>query len=149
MSPELVSGIPYGTKTDMWSVGVIIYILLSGYVPFRSKDKSLLYDSILKGRYEFHDKYWSVISDDAKDLVSRLLTVNPSRRISASDALRPKWIENNSLEDNDLCDNLEEFKKFNARRKFKGVKLKLMSISESRNCFHYEEKIENHPRVIV
>ena len=124
-SPEIMKGIPYGTKTDMWSMGVIVYTLLAGYPPFRSQgiDLSLLCEMIKLGKYKFHDEYWSVISDDAKDLVSKLLTVNPEERISAADVLKSKWIQNDGLEANDLNDNLEEFKKFNGRRKFKAAAL--------------------------
>ena len=121
MSPEVIMGVPYGTKTDMWSVGVIMFILLSGCLPFKHKDTAFLCKLITEGKFKFHDKYWGVISDDAKDLVSRLLIVNPDERISAADALKSRWIQNDGLKAIDLHDNLEEFKRFNARRRLIGA----------------------------
>ena len=123
MAPEILEGVPYDTKADMWSLGVIMYILLGGYPPFIEQNQRDLFRKIRKGQYEFHEEYWGQVSSDAKDLIASLLTVSPSRRLSGKEALLNKWIlgDDAQLAGKDLGKNLVEFKKFNAKRKFKGA----------------------------
>ena len=92
VAPEILEGLEYDTKADMWSVGVILYILLGGYPPFLYITEKLLFDKIKKGQYEFHPEYWRSASEDAKNLISSLLNVNPDTRLSASEALQHRWI---------------------------------------------------------
>ena len=75
----------------MWSVGVVTYILLGGYAPFEGPPDELA-QFIIRGDYEFHDKYWADISDSAKDMISNMLQVNPELRLTAEDALRCEWM---------------------------------------------------------
>jgi hypothetical protein len=76
----------------MWSVGVIIYILLSAAPPFYGKTDAEMNAKIRAGYYRFPDKYWAHISSAAKDCITRLLTVDPARRMSALDALQHDWV---------------------------------------------------------
>ena len=123
VAPEILEGVPYGTQSDLWSIGVIIYILLGGYPPFIEQDQKKLFQRIRKGDYEFHDEYWGSVSKDAKSLISSMLTVDPKKRITAEAALGNSWITGSDakLAAMDLGKNLEEFKKFNAKRKFKAA----------------------------
>lgn len=121
VAPEILEGSKYGTKSDMWSLGVIVYILLGGYPPFIENTQKALFRKIRKGDYEFHEQYWKGVSKGAKDLIGQLLTVNPAKRITAEQALNNSWITDNDLEERDLGVNLQEFKKFNAKRKFKSA----------------------------
>ena len=123
VAPEILEGVAYDTKSDMWSLGVIIYILLGGYPPFIEQNQRELFRKIRKGQYEFHDEYWGGVSKDAKNLISSLLTVDPAKRLSAKEALEHKWMlaDGKKLAAQDLGTNLAEFKKYNARRKFKGA----------------------------
>ena len=107
----------------MWSLGVIVYILLGGYPPFIEQNQRELFRKIRKGQYEFHEEYWGQVSDDGKNLITKLLTVDPSTRFSADTALSNKWIsaDDSKLAAQDLGVNLEQFKKFNAKRKFKAA----------------------------
>ena len=82
----------YGTACDLWSVGVIVYILLSAAPPFYGKTDAEMNRRIKQGFYRFPDKYWSHISGAAKDLIGRLLTVDPARRMTAAEALQHDWV---------------------------------------------------------
>lgn len=97
--------------------------------PFIEQNQRELFRKIRKGQYEFHDEYWGSVSKDAKNLISSLLTVDPAKRLSAKEALSHKWMvaDGKVLAAQDLGKNLDEFKKYNARRKFKGA-VKAVSI---------------------
>jgi len=117
------SAAPYGLACDMWSVGVIIFVLLGGYPPFEHDDQKVLFQLIAHGIYEFHDEYWAEISDGAKDLISKLLMVDPKKRITAAQALKHPWLELNEAELNkrSLNKNLAEMRRWNQKRKLKRV----------------------------
>jgi len=121
VAPEILEGVPYGTKADMWSLGVITYILLGGYPPFMDKNQKALFSKIRLGQYEFHDRYWANVSTSAKDLISSLLTTDPFKRVSAEQVLDNPWMKRDAtqLSRKDLGANLQELKNFNAKRKFR------------------------------
>jgi len=94
-APEILKGKSYSKSVDLWSIGIITYILLSGYSPFYyCNDSNQLYDAITHGRYTFEDKYWHHISSYAKDFVKALLQVVPEKRITAEEALNHPWLNN-------------------------------------------------------
>lgn len=132
VAPEILEGQSYDTKADMWSIGVILYILLGGYPPFIENDQRKLFRKIRKGDYEFHDEYWGAISEEAKTLIGSLITVDPSQRLTAQEALQNSWImeDEEKLLKNDLGNNLTEFKKFNAKRKFKAAVKSVMAVNK-------------------
>lgn len=108
----------------MWSLGVIVYILLGGYPPFIEQNQRELFRKIRKAQYKFHEEYWGQVSDEAKDLIKALLTVDPKKRKTAKTVISSdKWINAGAekLAEQDLGVNLQEFKKFNAKRKFKAA----------------------------
>jgi calcium-dependent protein kinase len=74
---------------------VILYILLSGCPPFYGKNEKEIFSKILSGNFSFRHKIWKKISEEAKDLVNKLLEINPEKRISAKDALNEKWFKVN------------------------------------------------------
>jgi len=123
VAPEILRGELYDTKVDMWSIGVILFILLGGYPPFLESSQSKLFQKIKAGSFEFHAEYWDPISKDAKDLIESLLTVNPDKRLTADEALKNPWLQHDAdyLANKDLAKNLAEFKKFNAKRKFRSA----------------------------
>ena len=113
MAPEVLKNIPYDQSVDMWSVGVIIYVLLCGYPPFANDNQSELFQSIRMAEWKFIDKDWSGISEDAKDLIRKLLIVDPARRLTAKEALACKWLvrDDATLSAHDLSHSAELMKK--------------------------------------
>ena len=93
LAPETILEDMIGQPVDMWSCGVILFILLAGYPPFWSSNDEKLLLSILQGRYSMPSPYWDNVSNEAKDLVQRLLVVEPSQRLTASEALKHPWIQ--------------------------------------------------------
>lgn len=80
----------YGKQVDMWSLGVILYILLSGIPPFEEEQ---LYRQILDGKYEFDVEEWNCVSPEAKQFVTSMMTVNPMERIDINQAVDHPWFK--------------------------------------------------------
>ncbi|XP_066915664.1 calcium/calmodulin-dependent protein kinase type II subunit alpha-like isoform X2 [Clytia hemisphaerica] len=123
LSPEVLRKEPYGKPVDVWACGVILYILLVGYPPFWDEDQHRLYAQIKAAAYDYPSPEWDSVTKEAKELIDLMLTVDPKRRISASDALKHKWIS-----ERHVCastfhrqETINGLKKFNARRKLKGA----------------------------
>jgi calcium/calmodulin-dependent protein kinase I len=123
VAPEILEGTAYDERADMWSVGVILYILLGGYPPFIESTQRDLFRKIRKGEYEFHEEYWGTVSADAKELISSLLTVSCTNRLTASEALENAWIcgDDAVLSGKNLGANLEKLRNFNGKRKFRAA----------------------------
>mmetsp|Transcript_13688 Transcript_13688/g.36913 ORF Transcript_13688/g.36913 Transcript_13688/m.36913 type:complete len:537 (-) Transcript_13688:182-1792(-) len=92
IAPEVLRG-SYCESCDMWALGVIAYVLLGGYPPFKGRNDAEIFANIIEGYYEFHPPAWVTVTGDAKAFISKLLRVNPSTRCSASEALADVWIE--------------------------------------------------------
>ena len=73
-----------GKPVDLWSIGVITYIVLGGYPPFHDDNMKNLFKKIRKGDFVFHPEYWKNVSEEAKDFIRGLLTVDPDKRLTAS-----------------------------------------------------------------
>ncbi len=130
VAPEILRGQPYDYSSDMWSMGVIMYIIIGGYPPFYEENQAQLFDKIKRADYEFHREFWDSISEDAKDLIRRCICLNPKERLTSKQAIAHKWLQKDgrALSQVDLAKNLEEFKRFNAKRKFKsGVRAVIAS----------------------
>lgn len=121
VAPEILQRKSYGAAVDMWSSGVVTYILLAGYAPFSEKPN--LNFNICRGNYSFYPDSWSHVSDEGKDFISQLLTLDPAQRMTAEEALVHPWIAEDGalLENHDLHENLRYLKRFNARTKFKAA----------------------------
>ena len=90
----------YGSKCDMYSVGVILFVILAGYHPFdpegRNSDKKMQ-DLILKNQWDFNDPAWAEVSSSAKELVKKLIEPDPEKRLSAEQMLRHPWVKGSVL----------------------------------------------------
>ncbi|XP_048513355.1 calcium/calmodulin-dependent protein kinase type II delta chain isoform X14 [Athalia rosae] len=128
LSPEVLKKEPYGKPVDIWACGVILYILLVGYPPFWDEDQHRLYAQIKAGAYDYPSPEWDTVTPDAKNLINQMLTVNPSKRITASDALKHPWICQRERVASVVHrqETVDCLKKFNARRKLKGAILTTM-----------------------
>ncbi|KAK2166756.1 hypothetical protein NP493_1303g00033 [Ridgeia piscesae] len=131
-APEVLKSTSYGKAVDIWAVGVIIYILLCGYEPFYDENQSKLFKKILKCDYVFHKDCWSDISENAKDLISRMLVLNPAKRLTAGQALKHRWVQGSGAKSDNLTDTVTKIKEFNGRRKLKGVVNAVMAFQISK-----------------
>lgn len=92
IAPEVLEK-KYDSSCDLWSIGVITFILLCGYPPFYGDNDAEIFRSIQSGKFAFSSPEWDTISDDAKDLIMKLLLKNPKARLSASKALVHPWFD--------------------------------------------------------
>mmetsp|Transcript_13942 Transcript_13942/g.21956 ORF Transcript_13942/g.21956 Transcript_13942/m.21956 type:complete len:496 (+) Transcript_13942:1596-3083(+) len=92
VAPEVLNR-EYTKNCDIWSIGVITYILLCGYPPFYGDTDNQIFDSVRTGRFDFPSPDWDEISDAAKDLICSMLKRDPSKRLSAAQSLQHPWIK--------------------------------------------------------
>ena len=119
IAPEVLKG-EYNEKCDIWACGVIFYILLCGYPPFNGETDDEIYLDVLKGEFEFPEEDWSEVSDEAKNLIKKMLTKDVNKRISALDSMQDPWFkkfEAKETYDKKLAKNvLKNMKKFKKHR---------------------------------
>ena len=114
---------PYDCKCDVWSVGVITYILLSGKMPFHGRNFKETFAKIVKNQWSFVGEIWDkAISPTAKEFIKAMLTPDPKRRPSAAEALKHPWVAN-VQSDVHINEAVEGIKQFNAERKLRGAML--------------------------
>ncbi|XP_068702307.1 serine/threonine-protein kinase DCLK1-like isoform X3 [Montipora foliosa] len=130
VAPEILDETGYGLKVDIWAAGVITYILLCGFPPFRSPDQDELFDLILAGEFEYLSPFWDDISDSAKDLINQMLVVDDIKRFSALQVLNHSWIKGHTTGDKDIHVNLkmEITRNFDPRRRLRGAAIAVQTI---------------------
>ena len=126
IAPEVIMG-NYDEKCDIWSCGVIMYILLCGYAPFNGETDEKIFEKIKLGKYTFPKKEWDYVSSEAKDLIKHLLEYNPKKRYSANDVLKHHWMIkgniNVKIDKSFVLHSLVNMKKFHAERKLQQAAL--------------------------
>ncbi|KAG1367726.1 calcium-dependent protein kinase 1 [Cocos nucifera] len=132
VAPEVLRQ-SYGPEADIWSAGVILYILLSGVPPFWAENEQGIFDAVLRGHIDFSSEPWPSISSGAKELVKKMLRQDPKERLTAGQILNHLWIR----EDGEASDKplditvLTRMKQFRAMNKLKKVALKVIAESLS------------------
>uniref|UniRef100_A0AAR2KYG1 non-specific serine/threonine protein kinase n=1 Tax=Pygocentrus nattereri TaxID=42514 RepID=A0AAR2KYG1_PYGNA len=103
VAPEIIAESGYGLKVDIWAAGVITYILLCGFPPFRgsTEDQEALFDQILMGQLDFPLPYWDNVSDSAKELITCMLQVEVNQRYTALQVLDHPWVNDDGLLENE------------------------------------------------
>lgn len=127
VAPEVLKCEGYDQSADLWSVGVIMYILLCGFPPFYDDNTAVLFEQIMEGKYEFPSPYWDTVSESAKDLVKHLLDVTPHNRYTATKALSHPWIAGNTAHTTKMEGVIDKIKEFNAKRKLKSGMLLVLA----------------------
>ena len=126
ISPEVLNN-KYNEKGDIWSCGVIMYMMLSGQPPFKGDNDEEIYQSIKEGKYNFNDEKWDEISSDAKDLIKNLLIKDINKRYSAKNALSHPWItkhrRNKVLDKQKLSEVVTNLRNYSAKLKLQQLTL--------------------------
>ncbi|OAV99378.1 CAMK/CAMK1/CAMK1-CMK protein kinase [Puccinia triticina 1-1 BBBD Race 1] len=107
-APEILNNQGHGKPVDLWSIGVITYTLLCGYSPFRSENRAELIKETTRAKVEFHQRYWSNISQPAKEFILGLLKPNPEDRMTAEKALQHLWLTGKVDSEHDISDGLRK-----------------------------------------
>ncbi|KAF3791254.1 Calcium-dependent protein kinase 4 [Nymphaea thermarum] len=123
----------YGPEADVWTAGVILYILLSGVPPFWAETQQGIFDAVLRGVIDFESDPWPLISDSAKDLIRRMLCSPPSERLTAHEVLCHPWIRESGVASDRPLDPavLSRLKQFSAMNKLKKIALRVIAESLS------------------
>ena len=116
-SPEVLKN-NYNKKCDIWSCGVLMYVLLSGHFPFFGKTQKEIKQNILSGKFTFNEKYFSHISDKAKDLISKCLIYNKNKRISIEEVLKHEFFADDLNPNNIFEDEVDSKNALNSIRNY-------------------------------
>lgn len=139
VAPEMLAKKGYGKAADMWSLGVILYILLSGCPPFYQEDHAELFQAIMTGDYDYPSPDWDDVSPKARDLVEKLMCVDPASRLNVKQVLEHEFMvdEASSKHKEGACKAL---RRFNARRRFKKGILAVQMIAAMSNAVKVHKK---------
>ncbi|PIN08823.1 Ca2+/calmodulin-dependent protein kinase, EF-Hand protein superfamily [Handroanthus impetiginosus] len=128
VAPEVLKK-HYGPECDVWSAGVIIYILLSGVPPFWDETEQGIFEQVLKGELDFVSEPWPSISDSAKDLVRRMLVRDPKKRLTAHQVLCHPWVQIDGVAPDKPLDSavLSRLKQFSAMNRLKKIAIRVIA----------------------
>ena len=117
VAPEILEQQPYDQPCDFWSVGVVLFILLSGSPPFYDEDNFQLFEKIKACKYDFSASSWSLVSDEAKDFISKLLVADPKQRLQGQAIMEHPWIKGELKSKGNDASILEKMRDWNSKRK--------------------------------
>ena len=92
IAPEVLNG-DYGPKADIWSTGVIVYIMMTGCPPFNGEDDDAIMERIKTGKFKFHASQWKGMTKESQEFISHLLVKDPAKRPTAEEALQHPWLD--------------------------------------------------------
>jgi len=92
VAPEVLNASGYGKEVDMWSIGVITYILLCGFPPFYGDTVPEIFEQIMEANFDYPEEYWGSVTKEAKDFINKLLVVETADRMTAAQALQHPWL---------------------------------------------------------
>ncbi|CAA2970005.1 calcium-dependent kinase 1-like [Olea europaea subsp. europaea] len=132
VAPEVLKK-HYGVEADVWSAGVIVYILLSGVPPFWAENEQGIFEQVLHGELDFASDPWPSVSEEAKDLVRRMLVRDPKRRLTAYEVLCHPWVQVDGVAPDRPLDSavLSRMKQFSAMNRLKKMALRVIAESLS------------------
>ncbi|XP_038903943.1 calcium-dependent protein kinase 20-like [Benincasa hispida] len=132
VAPEVLRKL-YGPECDVWSAGVIIYILLSGVPPFWDETEQGIFEQVLKGELDFISEPWPSISGEAKDLVRRMLVRDPKKRLTAHEVLCHPWVKADGVAPDKPLDSavLSRLNQFSAMNRLKKIAIRVIAESLS------------------
>lgn len=121
VAPEVLMGEQYDEAVDIWSIGVITYVLLCGFPPFYGETQKELFENIMGGKYDFPEPEWTDVSEEAKNFIRKMLIVNSKERYTAEQALADPWLVQNTQNNKELkrlqSFSLQKFKEYNQKYK--------------------------------
>ncbi|XP_021111523.1 calcium/calmodulin-dependent protein kinase type IV isoform X2 [Heterocephalus glaber] len=151
-APEILRGCAYGPEVDMWSVGIITYILLCGFEPFYDeRGDQFMFRRILNCEYYFISPWWDEVSLNAKDLVRKLIVLDPKKRLTTFQALQHPWVTGKAANFVHMDTAQKKLQEFNARRKLKAAvkavvaSSRLGSASSSHSSIQESQKSGQEP----
>nr|XP_060490069.1 calcium/calmodulin-dependent protein kinase type IV [Panthera onca] len=154
-APEILRGCAYGPEVDMWSVGIITYILLCGFEPFYDeRGDQFMFRRILNCEYYFISPWWDEVSLNAKDLVRKLIVLDPKKRLTTFQALQHPWVTGKAANFVHMDTAQKKLQEFNARRKLKAAvkavvaSSRLGSASSSHSSIQESQKAGHAPSSI-
>jgi len=115
VAPEVLLANGYDKEVDLWSVGVITYLLFCGFPPFYGDSLPEVFEQIMKAEFDFPSPYWDPVSQLGKDFIKKLLVVDPKKRLTAEQALEDSWITGGGS--NTVLNTKDKFEKYNTERK--------------------------------
>ncbi|CAN1165757.1 Calcium-dependent protein kinase 21 [Linum perenne] len=131
VAPEVLRR-SYGKEIDIWSAGVIMYILLTGVPPFWGENEKGIFESILRGHIDFESEPWPCISDSAKDLIRKMLNQDPEKRLTSAEILEHPWIKGGAVSDKPIGSAVvSRIKHFRAMNNMKKLALKVIAANLS------------------
>jgi len=121
VAPEILRKEKYGISVDMWSAGVILYIILCGFPPFfdENEDMPRLYQKIKNAQYDMPSPYWDSVSSNAKDLVKKLLVADPAKRLTSAQASNHPWLQGKASDQSLSQEQRFQLKRFQYVRKLR------------------------------
>ena len=141
VAPEVLRG-EYDKQCDVWSLGIILYVFLCGYPPFEGDNNKEIFKNVLKSKLEFDPADWNTVSEEAKDLVRKMLSKTPGDRISAQDCLEHEWFKlNHDEEQADINKRaiLKKMAKFRLPKKLQIETMKFLVNAVSTQGFDFNQ----------